>query len=392
MQNFDFSVKTHLFFGKSRENEVGDIVFNYGFNRVLIVVGCGSVKRSGLLDNVISQLDKLNISHMLIEGIRVNPLIDVVRDKIDVVRKFKPDLILAIGGGSVIDTAKSFAVAYYYDGDPFDFNLFKAEAKKALPLGVVLTIAASGSEMSTSCVMQDDTIPHKGGFNSELVRPLFAVENPELTYTLDKNQTTYGIVDTLMHTLERFFSYSDDSSSLADNFALGLIKSVIECGKVLMKDPKNYTARSTLMLASSLSHSGYTNIGKKYKMPVHQLGHPLSAMYPNVAHGAGLAVLFPAWAKYYASLDVNKFDLFAKEVFNLSIEDKLTNAIEGIKALEDYFFITLGMPKNFVELGIPDVNVEKLADLFSKNGKKVVAHHIKDMDRAVALEIYNKCK
>lgn len=391
MNNFDFAVKTQLFFGKSRENEIGDIVFSYGFKKVLIITGQSSVRKSGLLDAVITKLNDKNISYLLIEGIRVNPLINVVREKIQEVKQYEPDLILAIGGGSVIDTAKSFAVSYFYDGDPFDFNLFKAEAKNALPIGVILTHAASGSEFSVSCVMQDDITAHKGGFNSDFIRPLFAIENPELTYSLSKEQTTYGIVDTLMHTMERYFSYSANHS-LADNFALGLIKSVIGCGKTLMLNPKDYNARSTLMLASSLSHCGFTSIGKPFKFPVHQLDHPISGIYPNIAHAAGLAVLFPRWARYYLPLDVDKFDTFAKEVFGLNNEDKLANGLKGIEELEKYFFNTLGMASNFKELGIEEVDINRLADMFSRGGTRSVLHHKKNLDRDVAIEIYTKCK
>ena len=389
MINFDFQIKTKIYFGKDKENEIGTILKERNAKKVYIVIGQGSVKKSGLLDKVTSLLKEASIDYRILEGARPNPTKDLCVIGIKEAKEYQPDYLLAIGGGSAIDTAKLIAVGYYYDGDPFDYNLHKEVPTKALPLGVILTISASGSEMSTSCVIQDDTTGTKMGFNSELVRPEFAIENPELTYSVNKTQTAYGIVDILMHTLERYFQPSSENEP-ADGFAEALFKSVIQAGNIVMENPNDYESRAVLMLMSSLSHNGLTNIGKKPFMPVHQLEHALSGLYPFVAHGAGLAVLFPMWARFYIPYDVDKFDRFARNVFDLHNEDKLTNAKMGIDKLDE-FFTKLNMPKNYNDLGIENIDIEKLVNKLTNDGTRVIGHHVKPIDQDVASTIYKMC-
>ncbi len=385
MINFDFQLKTKIYFGKDKENEIASILNEHGFKRIAVIIGKGSVRKSGLLDRVTSLLDESNIEYILIEGVRANPTIDFVKPALKTIKGYRPELLLAIGGGSVIDTAKSLGVGYYYDGDPFDFNLHKCSPSKCLSIGVILTISAAGSEMSTSCVIQDDLTGTKAGFNSELVRPLFAIENPELTYSVSKAQTGYGVVDIMMHTLERYFQPSDELE-FADDIALGLLKNVVKAGGILVKEPENYQARASIMLASSFSHNGLTSIGKKFFMPVHQMEHALSGLYPSVAHGEGLAVLFPAWATYYVKYDVDKFDQLAKVVFDSFIEDKMKNALEGINRLKEFFRL-FDMPLTFEDLNIPDIDIEKIVNKISNNGERIIPHHIKPMDKEVMYEI-----
>ena len=389
MIDFNFQVKTKLFFGREKEKEIGDILCSYNKKKVLIVIGQGSVRKSGLLSNVTNELDKKGIEYRILEGIRPNPIIQYVRDNMPSIKEFKPELILAIGGGSVIDTAKSIAATYYYDGDPFDFNSHKEIVKNALPVGVILTISASGSEMSTSCVMQDDEAHFKRGFNSELVRPLFAIENPELTYTVNSYQTACGIVDIMMHTLERYFQPSANNEP-ADGFSEALLRSVIKAGQIVYRNPEDYESRSVLMLMSSLSHNGLTNIGKPFGMPVHQLEHGLSGLYPSVAHGAGLAILWPAWARYYVEFDEDKFDKYARNVWGSNIADKKQNALKGIELTEE-FFKYLNMPLRLSELKIGYIDIDTLINLLTDNGTRVVAHHIKPLDGEVARIIYTSC-
>ena len=210
MLDFDLVIPTKIYFGKNKEEKIGDILKEYGYSKVLIVTGQNSVIKSGLLDKVIRLFDSNDISYRVYSGIRPNPTIDQCKVLIEETRGFKPDILLAIGGGSVIDVAKNVAVGYYYDGDSFDFNLHKVKPTKALPIGVILTISASGSEMSNSCVIQNDETHIKQGFNSDVVRPVFAIENPELTYSLSPKQTAYGIVDMIMHTFERYMVKSDE--------------------------------------------------------------------------------------------------------------------------------------------------------------------------------------
>lgn len=389
MQNFDFFLKTKLYFGKNSEDQIADILLSYGYSKVLILVGQGSVKRTGLLDKVIELLDKSKIQYMVLEGIRPNPTIQFVYDNLRKIKEFEPDSILSIGGGSVIDTGKSIAASYYYDGDPFDFNLHKAKPAKVLPHGVILTISAAGSEGSTSCVMQDDTTGVKAGFNHELNRPLFAICNPELTYSVNKTQTAYGIVDILMHTVERYFSSSNELE-FSDGLAEGLIKEVLKAGKKAIENPNDYEARANLMLASTISHNGITSLGKLYTMPVHQLEHSLSGRYPFVAHAAGLAVLWPKWARYYLKYDVDKFDSFSRNVFHSFKEDKYENGLYGVECLEQYFK-DIDMPQTFKDLGIEEVDINFLVNNFSNNGTRVVKHHAKPLDRDVANIIYKSC-
>ena len=389
MIDFDFISPTKIYFGNNKEELIGQICSDAGYKRVYIVIGQGSVKRSGLLNRVLESLDKAGVKYQVLEGVRANPTIDLCHKGIEEARVFAPNLILGIGGGSVMDTAKNIAVGYFYAGDSFDFNLHKAKPKKALPVGVILTISASGSELSNSCVIQDDEKQIKRGFNDDLVRPVFAIENPKLTYSVSKVQTAYGIVDIMMHTLERYFNGSSDNEP-ADGFAEALLRSVIKAGKRVMDNPTDYDARAVLMLMSSLSHNDLTSIGKGKMLFVHQIEHAVSGVYPEVAHAAGLAVLFPAWAKYYVNYDTDKFNSLAVNVFGIHKMNKLDNAKAGIQEIEK-LFASLGMPKTFKDLGIDKVDVELLANLVTDNGNRVIAHPKKDMDKDVVKAIINSC-
>ena len=273
-------------------------------------------------------------------------------------------MILAVGGGSVIDASKLLSHSYFYDGDAFDFITRKTAPEKHLPLGVILTISAAGSELSSSCVITNDEITpfRKLGFNSDTNRPLFAVLNPENTFSVNKYQTACGIVDIMMHTLERFMN-NEDESELSDSFALGLLKTVIKCGRIAMNNPNNYEARAELMLASSYSHNGLTGLGKRTYMRVHGMEHILSGVYDQVAHGAGLSILWPAWC-YYELDNKNahkKLTILARELFN---ED---NAKIGIDKLKE-FFKELNMPTSLKDLDFK-VDVSLLANEYKKYNK-----------------------
>ena len=389
MIDFDLSIKTKLYFGPDKEKNIGDILLSYDYRKVLVIIGQSSVRKSGLLSVVVESLENRGIKYLVVEGVRPNPEIEFVKEALKTTREFNPDCLLAIGGGSVIDTAKCIAVNYYYDGDPFDFNAHKVRPEKALPIGVILTISAAGSEMSTSCVIQDDKTGTKMGFNSEIVRPVFAIENPKLTYGVNRYQTACGIVDIMMHTLERYLQPSSENEP-ADGFAEALLKSVIKAGQKVIKYPEDYEARAVLMLMSSWSHNGLTNIGKPFGMPVHQLEHGLSGMYPSIAHGAGLAVLWPAWAKYYVDYDLDKFDQYARNVWNSQIPDKKENALQGIKMTEE-FFKYVGMPTRLMDFKIGAIDIDGLINKLTNNGTRTVAHHTKPLDQEVARIIYNSC-
>lgn len=389
MKNFDFVSPTKIYFGPDKEKEVGSILYERGATNILIVIGKNSVVKSGLLEKVVVSLGQYHLSYEILRGVRVNPTFELVEEGLKICRDKKIDYLLAIGGGSVIDTAKCIAANYYYAGDVRDFNFHKAEPKKALPVGVILTIAAAGSELSNSCVLQDDKLGIKFGFASDVVRPAFAIENPELTYSLPPEQIAYGVVDILMHTLERYFCKSD-KYEIADEFALGLIKNVLEVGRLSFINPTNYDYRASLMLASSLSHNGITSIGKKMIMPVHQLEHALSGMFPNVAHGLGLAILFPAWCRYYYKYDIEKFATLGERVFDIYTGNKTQDALSTIDALEEYF-ASLNLPSKLSEIGVQEKDIEQLVNLVTNNGKRSVPHHTKAINDEVAREIYYSC-
>ena len=388
-ESFEFEIKTKLFFGKDKHLETGKILSSYGAEKVLVFIGQGSVRKTGLLDQITNTLKEQNIEFEVLEGIRPNPTIQLAREFLKYAREYQPDFLLAIGGGSVIDTAKLVSVGYYYDGDPFDFNTKKAVPKKALPLGVVLTISAAGSEMSASCVVQDDETMVKAGFKVNCMRPVFAIENPELTYSVSPEQTAYGIVDIMMHSMERYFQPSSEIEP-ADRFTEGVLKSVIEASKKVVKNPRDYEGRAVIMLMSSFTHNDLTSLGKSDYLLVHKLEHTLSGAYPEVAHGAGLSVLFPAWADYYVNVDPDKFDMFARNVFGLNNPDKLQNGKDGIKALRDFFRL-IGAPLTIEELGIKDFDVDWIVNLLTDNGKKAIPHYIKPLDAKIARIIYESC-
>ncbi|MCQ2086751.1 MAG: iron-containing alcohol dehydrogenase [Bacilli bacterium] len=390
MIDFNFVSPTKIFFGRGKEKQISSICKEFNFKNVLIITGKCSVKKTGLLDFVVNELNKVGISTILLEGVRANPEISLCRRGIAMARENNVDSILAIGGGSTIDTAKNIAAGFYYDGDSFDFNLHKCSPTKALPIGVILTISAAGSELSNSCVIQDDEMNVKSGFNSDLVRPVFAVENPELSFSVDKYQTGVGVVDIMMHTLERYLQDSTDNE-LADGFAEGLLRSVVKAGYAVMKDPSDYEARATLMLASSYSHNGITGIGKKFGMPVHQLEHALSGVYPFVSHGAGLAVLYPAWARYYMAYDAKKFANLGRKVFDIKGVDDVEVGTKMIDALVD-FFKYLEMPMTYKDLHIDNVDFDLLTEVYSNKKTKVVYHREKPMDYVVANEIFRMVK
>lgn len=390
MKSYEFQLKTKVYFGKDQEKRTGEIVNSYGFKKVLLHYGMGSVIKSGLLERIKHSLDEESIAYVELGGAKPNPEIGLVRELLEFAKKEEVELIIAIGGGSAIDSAKLAAASFYYDGDPFDISLRKHVPTKGLPVAVILTIAAAGSEMSVSSVVTDPDTKTKIGFGSPLNQPLFSILNPELTYTVSPYQTAVGTVDMMMHTLERYFMPSDPLE-FADDLAEAVLKSIMKAGPIALKDPTNYDARSTLMVASSWAHNGLTSIGKDVAMPVHMMEHVVSGLYPEVAHGAGLAVLFPAWALFYYEYDIDKFDRFARNVMDYHLEDKKQNALTGVLKLRE-FFGNLGMPLTLRDLGIENPDFEAMVAKLTKNGTRVVDHFVKPLDQEVAKIIYTSCR
>lgn len=359
MTNFEFYSPTKIYFGLNRETEVGTIIKQYGFHKILLHYGKSSIKKTGLYDKVIASLKSNNIEYVELAGVEPNPKIDMVRTGSELAKGEKVEMILAVGGGSVIDSSKAIACGTCVDFDPWLFNTHEKIPVKALPVGVILTISAAGSELSNSCVITNSEKMIKNGFNSDLVRPLFAIMNPALTFTVSKYQTACGIVDIMMHTMERYF-VDEDSINFTDEIAFGLLKAVIKAGKKVMENPNDFEARASLMLASSFSHNGLTGMGTKMYFTVHRLEHVLSGTYDNVSHGAGLAVLFPAWAKWvYPKLET-KFLRFALEVMKVEKQDTNDKTImAAINKLES-FYKELGMPTRFKDLKIDEKAVDEL--------------------------------
>ena len=387
MIDFSFYLPTKIYFGEDKHLQIVDVLREFSYKNILIVCG-NHTKKSGLLDTISQLLDKNNIVHHEYVGVSANPDVNYVIDALKIAKDNQVDCILAIGGGSVIDVCKSVAANYYYDKDPYDFNLYKAEPTKALPIGVILTIAAAGSEMSNSCVISNEKLHKKNGFNSNLVRPKFAILNPKLTYTVDKYQTGCGVVDIISHSFERFFNPSK-GIEFSDSFALALIKDTMKFGEIAINDPTNFDARGALMLDSSYSHNGFTSLGKNGAFTIHKIEHVLSSFDNKIAHGAGLSVLMPAWMKYVYKYDEPKFILFAKEVFNINYENNSSSAIIGIQSFEQYLK-RIGMPTKLTELGILKEDIPLLADMATDGGTRMVGpHSIKPLNKEDIISILN---
>ena len=261
MNNFVYYAPTKIYFGKGEESKIGQILKEYGFKKILFHYGKSSIKKSGLYDRVVKSLTEAKIKFVELGGVEANPKLSLVLKGVEIAKKEKVELILAVGGGSVLDSSKAISAGAKVDFSPWKFSIGEEKVKDRLPVASILTIAAAGSDMSNSCVITNDETKEKRGFSSDFNRPLFSILNPELTYTVDKWQTACGVVDIMMHTLERYFSNGDDKEELTDNLALGLLKAVYDAGYVVMKNPIDYDARATLMWANSLSHNGLTGCG-----------------------------------------------------------------------------------------------------------------------------------
>lgn len=388
MLDFEYYAPTKVFFGKGRETQVGKIISDYGFKKVLLIYGKGSIKKSGLYGKVVNSLTQNQISFAEMSGVEPNPKIEFIRQSIDCAKKEKAELILAIGGGSVIDAAKYTALGAVCENDVWDFVTGKATPESALPVGCILTISAAGSEMSASAVVSDLSINMKRGLTSELIRPLFSICNPELTYTVSKYQTACGITDIMAHTMERYFTPCEPVD-ITDQIAESILRTVINAAKTVMLKPNDYEARANIMWASSLSHNNLTGCGRINSLPVHQLEHAVSGEFDNVSHGAGLAVLFPAWANYVYKYNVSRFAQFARNVWGITEPDDKTSAKEGICKMSE-FFKSIGMPQKFNEFGITVNDIERLTDLCTYDNARTIKSVI-DLGCTEIHDIFAKC-
>lgn len=367
MNNFTYYTPTKVFFGRDEERRVGDIVKSYGATKVLVLYGGGSVKRSGLLDRVEQALTDVGVSYVAFGGVHPNPLLSHTHEAIALAKQEAIDFILAVGGGSVIDEAKAVGMGYYYDGDVWDFYLRRAVPERVVPLGCILTIAAAGSETSWASVITNEKGWYKIGYQNDILRPIFAIMNPELLYTLPPYQMACGNVDMIMHVLERFFNPNAEDD-LTDSMAAALIRNVIKNARIVKENPKDYNANFEIMWAGSLAHNGLFDGGNgRGDWSTHHIEMEVSGLF-DVAHGAGLAAIWPSWARYVLHKDVGRFAKLARLVFDVQTEDEEAAALEGIAKMEA-FFKEIDMPTSLTELGIQPTE-EQYWDMAKKCTKR----------------------
>lgn len=392
MENFQYYTPTKIIFGRGAEEQTGQLAAEQGCKKVLVHYGGGSVVRSGLLERIYRSLDAVGISYVSLGGVVPNPRLSLVYEGIRLARKEQVDFILAVGGGSVIDSAKAIGYGVANEGDVWDFYDKRRTAKACLPIGVVLTIAAAGSEMSDSSVITKEEGWLKRGYSSNYARARFAVMNPELTMTLPKYQTASGCVDIMMHTMERYFNHSENME-MTDGISEHLLRTVMKNAKILMNEPDNYQARAEVMWAGSLSHNGLTGCGTGGgDWASHQLEHELGGMF-DVAHGAGLAAVWGSWARYVMDAAPERLAKFAVNVMGVKPEaEKLKTAQKGIEAMED-FYRALDMPVCIGDMGIElaEEQMRELAEKCSHFGKRTIGC-IKKLDQEDMYQIYKEAR
>ena len=386
MNNFSFYSPTFFAFGKDKEKEAGELVKRFGGSKVLLHYGGGSVKRSGLLDRVMASLRESGIGYVELGGVMPNPRSGLVYEGIEICKKEGIDFILAVGGGSSIDSAKAIAMGAVYDGDFWDFYSGKAAPQAALPVGTVLTIAAAGSEGSPDSVITHEDGMLKRGAGSDLIRPKFSILNPALTQTLPAYQTACGATDIIAHVFERYYTNTTEvevTDRLCEAVVLTMLKEVPR----VIADPDNYDARANIMWAGMVAHNNVVGVGRDQDWNSHGIEHELSALY-DCAHGAGLAVIMPAWMEYVAEHhDVMRMAQMATRIFGceMNFADPKATALEGIHRFRQ-FLADIGMPINFEQLGAKVEDIPALVDKFGIGDGKTGGYVA--LDKAAVTEIY----
>lgn len=388
MQNFNYYAPTRVVFGKGTENEVGKLIKEQNCKKVLVHYGGGSVIRSGLLDRVYTSLGAEGIAYTTLGEVVPNPRLSKVLEGIELCQREGVDFILAVGGGSVIDSSKAIGYGLTNEGDVWDFYAKKRTASACLPIGTILTISAAGSEMSDSSVITNEDGWIKRGYSSNYCRCKFAILNPELTYTLPDYQTQSGCVDIMMHTMERYLNHSTNME-MTDGISEALIRTVMKSSRILKQDPTNYEARAEVMWAGSLSHNGLTGCGTDGgDWASHQLEHELGGMF-DVAHGAGLAAVWGSWARYVYKDRADRFAKLAENVLMVPHDDTPEKtALAGIEAMEDYYR-SVDMPTSLRELGIEptEEQIQELADKCSFQNTRTIGK-VKVLNREDIAKIY----
>lgn len=366
MKNFVFQNTTKIIFGKETESLVGEEMSKIG-KKVLLHYGGGSIKKSGLYDRIVESLKDAGLQVVELEGVKPNPRLSLVQEGIKICKAEGIDSILAVGGGSVIDSAKAIAAGSLYDGDVWDFFTGKAEIEASLPIGVILTIPAAGSESSGGSVITNEEGWYKKSAGGDSLRPQFAVLNPVLTYTLPDYQTACGAVDMFAHILERYFT-TVQNVEVTDRMSEGLMKVIIDNAPRVLEESSNYDARAEIMWAGTLAHNDLLGTGKIGDWGSHDVEHELSGIY-DIAHGAGLAIVFPAWMTYVYKQDIPRFAQYANRVWNVDINpfNMEETALQGIKRTKE-FFKSLGMPVSLQDADIPTDRISEMAKKGTENG------------------------
>nr|MBQ8252227.1 iron-containing alcohol dehydrogenase [Lachnospiraceae bacterium] len=386
MNNFNFYSPTFFAFGKDKENEAGQLVKRFGGSKVLLHYGGQSAKKSGLLDRVIASLKESGIAYVELGGVLPNPRSGLVYEGIELCKREEIDFILAVGGGSTIDSAKAIAMGAVYDGDFWDFYEGKATAQTALPVGTVLTIAAAGSEGSPDSVITHENGMLKRGAGTDLIRPKFSILNPALTQTLPAYQTACGATDIIAHVFERYYTNTTEvevTDRLCEAVVLTMLKEVPR----VIENPDNYDARANIMWAGMVAHNNVVGVGRDQDWNSHGIEHELSALY-DCAHGAGLAVIMPAWMEYVAEHhDVMRMAQMATRIFGceMNFANPKATALEGVRAFRR-FLVSIGMPINFEQLGAKEEDIPALVDKFGIGDGKTGGYVA--LDRAAVTEIY----
>lgn len=365
MQNFRYECKTEIIFGKETETEVGIETGRYG-KKILLHYGGGHIKKSGLYQNIVDSLRKEKIEVIELGGVKANPGLSMVEEGVQLCKQNEIEAILAVGGGSVIDSAKAIAVGALYDGDVWDFFEGKAEVERKIPLGVVLTIPATGSEASDTTVITKESKKLKRALAHSVLRPDFAIMNPELTYSLPQYQTAVGVVDIMSHVMERYFT-KEENVDFTDQLCEATLRTMIEQGPKAIQNPNDYAARAEIMWAGTIAHNGLLGTGRSEDWASHMMGHEITAMY-GIAHGATLAIILPQWMKYVYKDHRDRFVQYATRVWNVKEEGSKEEIIErGIQKTKE-FFRALGVPVSFQEIDINDEKFEEMAEKCCKNG------------------------
>ncbi|MGJ9382060.1 iron-containing alcohol dehydrogenase [Salipaludibacillus sp. CF4.18] len=387
MQNFVFQNETKIIFGRDEEKVVGEEAKKYG-KKLLLHYGGGSIKNSGLYQRVVESLQAQGIEIVELSGVKPNPRVSLVREGVNLCKENNIGFILAVGGGSVIDSAKAIAAGANYEGDVWDFFDGKSSVTDCLPLGVILTIPAAGSESSGGSVITNEDGSYKRAVGHETMRPRFAILNPVLSYTLPSYQTACGITDMMSHILERYFT-REKNVELTDRLCEATLKTIINNAHTVLDEPTNYDARAEIMWAGTIAHNDSLNTGRIGDWGSHDIEHEISGIY-DIAHGAGLAIIFPAWMKYVYKHDVNRFVQFANRVWDVEIDlnDLEKTALQGIQKTEQ-FFRSIGMPVKLKEVDIGEEHFEEMA---RKGTERVpIGNFIKLAEKDV-FEIYQLAK